>query len=356
MIRFWENLNSRERTLAVTVIALAALFALFIVAQRGMRQLHEADARIDLLEQELVILHEHLAQSALVEEAFRAVAVDHSTRLTKPEIHDHLRREIYRLAQRRPAEPGTPILATGKGSSDALVHIPVLREGIMNEEGDGYREYQIAFRIPSATIDDLVLFMERIRTSDQLLRVDALELARAPHGRNLSAMLEVTRTVLERPADEGGAEALGNLIRNGSFEVWDPDSDAPQNWTAKRCTVRQTETHATDGDVALNVVAKRGKGALFQSRILDANTEYLLTLDITSDSDANLGVANSRQVSLGEQRVMGDGRPYRYALRFHLSGPDGSRRRVLVPYLSLDDVGASLTIDNVRLERAGGES
>ncbi|MCH7910744.1 MAG: hypothetical protein IIB38_14155 [Candidatus Hydrogenedentes bacterium] len=356
MIRFWDGLNLRERTLAATVVALAALFSSFVVAQRGMRQLHEAEARIDLLEQELVILHEHLAQSALVEEAFRAVAVDHSTRLTKPEIHDHLRREIYRLAQRRPPEPGTPVLATGRDSSDALVHIPVLREGIMSEEGDGYREYQIAFRIPSATIENIVLFMERIRTSDQLLRVDALELARAPHGRNLSAMLEVTRTVLERPADEDGAEALGNLIRNGSFEVWDHDSDAPQSWTVKGCTVRQTRTGGSVGDVALNVVTKRGKGALFQSRILNTNTEYLLTLDITSDSDADLGVANARQVSLGEQRVIGDGRPYRYALRFHLSGPDGSRRRVLVPYLSINDAGASLTVDNVRLERVGGES
>lgn len=356
MIRFWDSLRPRERALAATVVGLATLFAFFFVAQRGVRQLREADARIDLLEQELVILHEHLAQSALVEEAYRAIAVDHSTRLSKPEIHDHLRREIYRLAQRTLPKPGASVLVNEKNSSGALVQIPVLREGIMSEEGDGYREYQIAFRIPSATINDLVLFMERIRTSDQLLRVDALELARAPHSRNLSAMLEVTRSVLERPADEQSVEVLGNLIRNGSFEIWDRDGNVPQNWTAKRCTVRRTESGATDGDASLSIVTKRGRGALFQSKVLDTNTEYLLTLDITSDSDATLGVANARQVSLGEQRVMGDGRPYRYALRFRISGPDGSRRRVLVPYLSLNDEGASLTLDNVRLERVGGES
>lgn len=194
MNSFFLNLSSRERRLALLTGGVVAFGLVFMIVLRGVGLLNSLDARVALLEQELVNLTQQEAQKKAVDEAFRQVVAEFSSNMSKEEIHDHLRREIYRHTQAKlPGKEGEPPVDV------TLARIPILREGSFREEADGYREYQIQFRVPSALLPFLMAFVQRLETSPQMLRIDSFDLGRAPAGTAVHATFEITRTVLNDP-------------------------------------------------------------------------------------------------------------------------------------------------------------
>ncbi len=203
MNSFFLKLSKRERFLAV-LAAWVVIFTLILIGIGFYSDYRDGlDLRIRSLEQEIVNLHIQDTQRDAVAAAFRAVAEERSTDLSVAEIHDLLRREIFRLALRNPE--ATNVEDKQLNRSDYLVWIPSLREGALSEAGEDYREYQIRIRIPATTIAPLLEFLARIQTSPQLLRIDTLEITRSPHSTSVAAYLEVTRTVINAHSAAGDA-------------------------------------------------------------------------------------------------------------------------------------------------------
>lgn len=188
-----ERMNPRERLLLAVTASVIALGALLLVGRTAMATVRELNDSIGQRELEIENLSRQYAQADAVNEAYARVVKVHSSELTMAEIHDALRREIFELTQ---------IDVAAKGDQPArrvqFIRIPTLQEGTLTE-GDGHRQYQIRFQIPSASLEALLIFLERIEQSDQLLRVDTIEIGRPPQRESVSAVLQITRVVLDNP-------------------------------------------------------------------------------------------------------------------------------------------------------------
>ena len=212
MSSVFTHLSAREKRLAVLTLLVLVGAACVMLGLQAHNHVARLDGKIAQLEQELLNLTQQNAQRSAVEAAYREVVATHSSEMTKEEIHDNLRREIFSLAKWN---------VTGKeGRPDRqvdLVKIPTLREGTLKDEGEGYREYQVQFRIPSTRARNLMRFLLRIETSRQILRIDGLDLGRSPESTQVHATLVITRTVLDSPdsvPQRGGAGA--RVTRAGS--------------------------------------------------------------------------------------------------------------------------------------------
>ena len=203
-----SKLNPRERAMVTVIGVLLVGGGLVFAGVQGYNKIDSLDLEIDRLEQELLNLAQQNAQQGAVETAYREVVAEHSSDLSKEEIHDNLRREIFR------ASKTTVKGKDGKPDRERnLVKIPTLREGILKEESEGYREYQIRFRIPQARLRDLVRFVQRIETSNQILRIDSLDLTRAPQAKLVEASIVITRIVLDTPGYEGAGRGSARAPR-----------------------------------------------------------------------------------------------------------------------------------------------
>jgi hypothetical protein len=200
------NLSARERRLFVVTFSVVLVAVAFLVVRGALANLRELDDRIANLEFELEQLHEQYLQRAIVDEAYESVVTVHSSRLTAAEIHDNLRREIYALTQvNYPGKDGKPPRTV------QIVRIPTIDEGEL-KQGEGHREYRVRIDIPSARLAALLNFIGKVEMSDQLLRIDRLDIGRLPGGQTVHASLDITRTVLDNPegrdaAGEAGAPA-----------------------------------------------------------------------------------------------------------------------------------------------------
>jgi hypothetical protein len=197
------RLNARERRLLAITATLMAAGAVLLLGRTAFAAVRDLNDRIADRELEIENLSQQNAQADAVNSAYSQVVQEHSSELTMAEIHDALRREIFQLAQvEMPAKGDQP------AKTVPLVRIPTLLEGTLTQ-GVGHREYQIRFQVPVARLEYLLVFLERIEESDQLLRIDTIEIGRPPQVTNVSAMLQITRTVLDNPEavrDEGAGQ------------------------------------------------------------------------------------------------------------------------------------------------------
>ena len=220
----FSSLSPRERGLLVLTVALVSSVATLGLVYQGFDHLRTLDRRIASSEQELLNLQTQTLQSRSVDAAFREVVSEHSTAMTKGEIHDSLRREIYRLALKNPDLSESEQAGTGKDRN--LVVIPGLREGVLREKGEGYREYQIRFRVPSCSVLAAREFLKRLEQSQLLLRIDSFEMTRSHSSTRMSLTIEVTRTVLSDveigPADENLAGWDAAELHNRFTEIERP--------------------------------------------------------------------------------------------------------------------------------------
>lgn len=209
------KLSARERRLAVLALLVLVGAGSVLVVLKCLNHVASLDREMAQLEQELLNLGQQNAQRSAVDAAYRDVVATHSSEMTKAEIHDNLRREIFALAK------GTVKGKEGQPDREVeFVKIPTLREGILKEEGEGYREYQIEFRILSTQLVNVMRFLQRIEASSQILRVDRLDLGRPPASTQLHATLVITRTVLDNPdaalrRGDGGAGARAAGVGSG---------------------------------------------------------------------------------------------------------------------------------------------
>ena len=195
-----EQLSARERRLFGITLSVIVLAALALGVRGAIGNLRELDDRIGQLEYELENLQQQYVQRGVVDSAYTRVVSENSSRLTEAEIHDFLRREIYALSQVEfPARDDKP------ARTMQLVRIPTINEGELRQQ-DGHREYRVRIDIPVARLDFLLAFVGKVELSDQLLRIDRLDIGRTPGGQTVHASLDITRTVLDNPelAGDGG--------------------------------------------------------------------------------------------------------------------------------------------------------
>jgi type II secretory pathway component PulM len=191
----WKSRTASERRLALIALTLAVASAVYLIVVPALRSLAELDRQIEQREQELITDTELAARSETVDREFAKIATEHSSKWSKQEIHDRLRQEIDRLALQDPKGGGAP-----------LVQIPVLPAGKLIEGGKDFREYQLTFKLKPAPIGAVIEYLKRLHESPQALRIDGLELTRAPDSTLVVAQIDVTRTVVSGMSETAPAK------------------------------------------------------------------------------------------------------------------------------------------------------
>jgi len=349
----WQRLSERERYLALAVGGLVALFVVFGIVRGIVRHLDELGSQIVRLEDNLVNYHYQIARRESVERLYAEVASQHSSEWTIAEIHDRLRQEIYRLAQKVPPgldEQGIPIQATNDQGS--LVEIPSLGTGQLNTEELGYREYALQFRLPATDLENIVAFLERLQSSPQSLRIDRLELVR-PANRKAwgSAAIDITRTVVDDVSlsEDGG----DSVLRGGDLEQAHVALDIDE-WTGVNCEIQQPPYEGA----ALVADANEGLeiAKLFREHPLESQATYELFLTAQAEGPCMLNITDvvgGNPFSEGIRMESGPERR-RYHLRFTVPGNEGGEMRLRLPMLELKTPDSRIVIEDIRLRKVSG--
>lgn len=348
MTGFWSNLSERERRIAALTGALVLVCAAVLIVQGALGRLESQKRRIGQLEQHLLTLVEQDARRYGVESAFAKVASQHSSAWTEQEIHDRLRREIYRLALINPHPEGRPPASIKE--TDYLVSIPILREGTLSEERDDYREYQIRFQTKLTSIKRVITFLERLEQSTQSLRIDELEIARDPASPWVTPTFTVTRTVVDGVEESVGKGPV-QLLANNSFDEWSDDVTQCVNWTAEGSIPGRSFAYSTGEGYALRVETEGGAGACYQEVQLTAGEHYRLQIDVTATGEGVIGVVDAADGRLyeGAQQLIGDGATYHYDLRFSVPSHPSGVRTLHVPFIALETPDTVVYMDNAHL-------
>jgi Type II secretion system (T2SS), protein M len=359
MPRTWRNISPRERRLVVLTALVVMVAAGYVLTMRALDHVAFLDASITSVENDLAYYSGKAALSAAVERQFEEVAADHSSQWTRPEIHDRLRREIMRLAQRNAPPPGAGQPAAPVRGGGLLVDIHELPMGTLDEGTVGYRQYRISFATQPAAINDVVVFLQRLLESPQALRIDGIDLQRRnPRSQAVNASLTVTRTIIDdaprQPAAEEAPDTAG-FVRNGSFETWDPATASFPEWRHEGLSVAVDSRRATHGRQCLAATSQGSGGSLYQQVRVEAGVTYDLLVDVAASGLGTLAIWNDRAgESLdGAVDLAGDGTYYRYHIRFAVPGAAGDTVAVRVPYIVLDEEGDTLCVDNAVLTAAG---
>jgi hypothetical protein len=346
-------MSGRERRLAGGVGLAAIVGLVYVILIQALGYLGALDEKIRAIEEDLLDAGHNAARSETMDALFSEIAAQHSSDWTQEEVHDRLRQEIYRLAQQIPPPPGSTAPA-----GPALVQIPSLPQGRLEDSGAGYREYKIAFSIQPADIGSILQFLARLQQSPQVLRMDGLELTRLPETGILTAAIEVTRTVVDSPSTEPaqpapsvGAGQGGNLARNPSFEQWDAPQGRFPEWNGHGVGLAQSDELASDGAACLSAHALSAAAAIYQRHELSAGATYDLTLDAAASGPATLGIMREGQnlVFEGARKLASSGSMYRYELSFTVPDDGPAAPILYVPYLTLEQPNSRVYLDNVVL-------
>ncbi len=348
MVSQLQKLSPRERKLALAVVLLMAGGLIVILTHRALARIQELDQAIAQRQDTLIAYTRLLARSQSVDEAYARVAAQHSSAWTEAEIHDRLRQEIYRLAMKNPPPIGTPF---SPSKSDILVSIPVLRQGTLKTGEEGYREYQLNIKLPGTTVDNIFTFLERLQGSDQSLRIDGLRLTRSPTQELVSAVIDVTRTVVDDPS-ETSREDIGSYIP----KTWPELGTLLDDWQWEGCELSQVPQYVTRGTDSLKVHASVPGATLFLREELDTGMTHELSLDIIAFGPARIDVMNEANGALykGAAEVISDGQLRQYQLRFAVPAMREPRTRLRLPLITLIEEGSEVYIDNVMVKKSMG--
>ena len=348
MIEYWEGLSQRERILALTVAGLLLAGLVMLTTTRALSRVSELDSEIDRLEQDLLKYKTLEARGVSVDRAFAEVAAQHSSAWTKAEIHNMLRKEMYRLAAEDPDAP--------PGTSEALVEIPALGQGSLKEGGAGYREYQLAIRLPLTDVYSLVIFMVRLMQSPQSLRIDEVEISRSPESTFIRATIVVTRTIVDgAPATEEAAET-GLPART----IVETDGSEKKSWTAEGCRLSIASAIGDlypDGGSCLRAESAKQGASLFMTQELESGATYDLVVDAAVKGKAVLQVVNEAdgQPFEGGEELPADGKMYRHCVRFTVPGEANGPVKLRVPHIALKGLDTEVYVDNVLLAQTALE-
>ncbi len=188
-------MSPRERRLAAITTVIVGIMLAYIGVSRTVGHIKNLDTTIALRQGELRADTVRAATYDRVVQTFSAVAEEHSSQLDEAKIRDRLLAEILRLSMAK-IPPASSAATSYTGPK--LVNIPSFPEGELEDLGDGYREYRIQLRTDPTRIDNIATFLQRIEESEQLLRVDSLELRRPnPEETSVTANILVTRTLID---------------------------------------------------------------------------------------------------------------------------------------------------------------
>ena len=349
MSSVWEKLSDRERRLVIATASVLAAALAFTLSYRAVSHILELNRMIDRIEGRIVACYEREAKGVSVDRAYKGVAAQHSSTWTEAEIHNRLRDEIYRLQLE---DPQLPPEKTKK-----LVEIPSLRQGTLKDTGAGYREYQLTIKIPWTDIYSLLIFLCRLQQSQQALRVDALEIARPPEEPAVMAAITVTRTVVDRMPEEGGEEE-SPAPEQGPTRVSTWDGGRVEDWQGQDCDLSLTEQVgelSAEGGSCLEARAKAADASFHMVHELEAGTTYELSVEAMATANATLQVARDADGSVfeGMQELPGDGKTYRYCIRFTVDGDPGSKIKVRAPVIKVQGNAGEVYVDNVTLTLEG---
>ncbi len=352
MIELWTKLSSRERLLALIVLVMLMAGVVLIVGRRAQTRLRDLDDAITQRQETLLNYAHQLARSRSVGRAYARVAAQHSSKWTEAEIHDRLLQEIYRLAMRKPPGPGA---AVSLDNQNVLVHIPTLRQGTLRQGGEGYREYELAFAIPYAeSIESVILFLERLQASDQTLRLDAVEINRAPTLRRVSAMVSVTRTVVDGTPEEFiGEQEFVPVHGHPSWIAVGKDKD---EWQTERCVVSEISDDSAYRELAVKAKATGADARLYVTQKLAPARVYDLYLDAAADGPARLAVVPEAEGADDvfeevQREIVDDGKTRQYRLRFTTPPSAGLDAQMRVPSLSLLGKDTQVYVGNIVLRK-----
>ncbi len=351
MNNLWKKLSQRERVLSVAILVLLVVGCGYFFIVPTLDQLRVLDGAIEQLEDDIMKYAHVAARADSIDDAFSEIEDQHSSAWTEVEIHERLRREIFRLALTNP-EAADALYAD---DDEYLVSIPQLNKGHLMEGGDGYREYQISLNIPEATVENLVEFLRRIAESPQALQVDRLTLQRPVVKEGIvHATVDVTRTVVDGAPSEQGQKKqkrTENYVTNPSFDSFDERDGKFHVWETEGCAVAKSADYATLGGSAMHAKAESGNCEVFQRVQLQGGLEYILTFDMASSGKVNVSVAaDSDGRSYGEVEASRDGRIYGYEVRFMLYEDAGDSFLLRAPFIELGAADSEIYIDNVMLK------
>ena len=364
---FFRKLSASERRLAVITVVVLVVAVVVVLGIRGMRAINALDERIASFQHDLVYCTQQTVQADSVNKAFEAIASQHSSKWTQEEIHDRLRREITRLSLRKLLPPGSEAAPSGAGSM--LVDIRSMPAGSLEDSGEGYRSYTISFRTEPAPATDVATFLERLQRSDQVLRIDTIDMTRQPASNLVTASIKVTRTVIgEGPKENASASAnsptssspssfadqpSSNLSRNGNFEKWDAQANRFPEWAARGCRVSVSKS-PIDGAACQRAEAVAANANIYQGLDLQAGKSYDLTADISAKGHGQLQVVDGKTEAPFPSAVplVPDGAIYRYHVRFTIPSAPTGPVPIRVPYIVLEEKGAVVQLGNVILREA----
>ena len=318
---YWNKLSSRERRLALIVLALAGMITCLMVVRRVHERILELDDSIMMLEDSLVESQYQVTRREAVEEEYRGVASQHSSAWSGAEILDRLRNEIYRLAHNIPS----PLNANGvadqvENGSGLLVNLPELGEGVLNSNDKGFREYQISLKVSNVPITSFISYLERLQASPQSLRIDGLNMKRNVLDDRVTASIDLTRIIVDR------VEA-----------TWTYFGQDVANWVNKGCQLENAVEPVAGGKV-VHVKPAGPKGAAYVSVELDAGEVYELDVKATTKGKVSLRIFDEGTNSLleGQAVLEPSSQLYDYRIRFTLPGDQGSKTSVRLPIVSLE--------------------
>jgi len=297
---------------------------------------------MDRLQQDLINYTHQLTLKQSVETEYAQVARQHSSKWTEAEIHDRLRQELYRLAQKYPPElneEGIPIKTLT--STGALVEIPSLQQGILRTTDKNYREYTLNVKLPPTDFTSMIMFLQRLQSSPQSLRIDNMDLRRHPLEEKVSADMDITRIITAGMPLEG---LQSSTVTNLSFD--------PVDWN---CT-GGTLTTQKDPQKSDFLVAESSNQTMEISfvRSFRPGEKWILEIDLSTRAEAYLMLSSPDNVVFeGKETLKNDGKIYRYRLSMSLPDSKQERLRIRIPHIIVQGNGSKIFIYHGKLMKAG---
>ncbi len=339
----WKRFSQREQLLIVGTVIVVILFTVNIIYRSTINYIDELENTIDKLQQDLLNYTHQLAVKQTVETEYAQVARQHSSKWTEAEIHDRLRQELYRLAQKYPPElneEGIPIKTTT--STGSLVEIPSLQQGILRTTDKNYREYTINLKLPASDFTSLISFLQRLQSSPQSLRIDNIDLRRHPLEEKVSADMDITRIITAGMS--GDITTTSDTIELSLDPVdWNCSGGSltPQQDAEKKTTCLIAEASQDTMELAFVRSFKPGE-------------KWLLEIDIAVKGNAWLTLSSPDNITFdGKETLKNDGKKYHYKISMTLPKIKNDRIRIRIPHLIVKGNGSKIYIYNGKITKVG---
>ena len=362
MLNRFAQLSASEKRLSIVVAVLLCAAVIMLIGLRCLDALSSLDDTIASQELALMEYSRYAALAEPVDEAYAAMAKQHSSAWTQEQIHDRLRVEIARLSLRQIPQEGTAIPAVSK-PGDLLVDIRSWPVGALDDSGEGFRSYQVNFRTEPTSIQNIAMFLERLQQSPQALRVDLLELTRQPLSTAVTAAFRVTRTVIgdegapqpKAAATEAPADPAANLAVNAGFAQWNAQDATAPGWNVANASLSAEKDIVDGGDTALAVHAQDADAELYQVQQLRAGATYEVGFVARLSGPAKLRIVDesSGNPLQGDAPLVPGPFGHHYRYRFTAPGAAGTQVTLRVPSFLIEESGTVLVLDNVTLRESG---